>query len=308
VSILKNLINYYYSFYVSDIHYVDGKYFFTYLNSNYMFRPFFGDSSLIDAVYELDKQISFSNPFFHKIILNKDKSAITYVDNKPYILCKLSNVSRDSISIFDIKGNDYVIEDKKTASLNLFNWIYLWENKIDYFEHQILSNFFQYHFILPTFYYFVGLSENAIQYVRLALESFDGDSSDRLVVSHRRFYKSTTLIDFYDPLNLVLDHKTRDVSEYIKFLFFDNNYDLDVINDYLGKLEMSKLGVHLLFGRLLFPSFYFDVLEDFFNTGNSELIVDLDTYIHDYQIFLKEIYFMLNKKYGITEVNWLIKD
>lgn len=273
-----------------------------------MFRQYIGDLSLIDTIYELNRQISFSNTFYHKIILNKDGSFVTYIDNKPYVMLKLSNLSSDSISIFDIKGIDYVHVDKKMEPLNLFYWTYFWENKIDYFENQITSNLFQYHFLLPSFYYFLGLGENAILYVKMALENFEGDKTDQLVVSHRRFYKSTTLIDFYDPFNLVLDHKTRDVAEYIKYLFLNADYDSDVLNEYLERLNLSSLGAHLLFGRLLFPSFYFDMLENFFSNGDYSFFKKIEMEVVEYQSFLKEVYFVLKRKYNIMEIDWLLKE
>ncbi len=304
---MKNFINYYYHFYVSNIHLLDGRYFFTYGNDQYMFKLCFENAHLIEEIDELSKQLYYQDVFYHEIIYNKDNSIITYIDGKPYVMLKLSKVASLPVSLFDIKGKNYIQLNKKLNNLVLFNWTYLWENKIDYFEEQILTKKNEYFSLLPSFHYFIGLGENAILYVKEAINNEKKEYTDQLVASHKRFYKGFTLIDFYDPTNLIIDHKARDAAEYMKYSFLIKDYDISVIKDYLEKFELSRLGAHLLFGRLLFPSFYFDQLELVLTRNEYSNIHKLETRLEEYQLFLIDIFMILKEKYQIQEINWILK-
>lgn len=304
---MKNFINYYYNFFIIDIHLYQGKYFFSYNGDNYMFKACDDVVSVMDSINDLTQQLKFSNSFYHQLVYNKDNSLITVFERRPYVMIKLSMVPKAPISIFDIKGNDYVRTDKKIILLNRFDWTILWENKIDYFEKQIFTKMSEYSSILGSFHYFIGVAENAIMYVREALINQKKELSDQLVVSHRRFTRDMTLIDFYDPTNLIVDHKSRDVAEFLKYSFLINNYDIRVIADYLNNLDLSNLGAHLLFGRLLFPSFYFDFLEDLLVSGRFESIYNVETRIGEYKLFLADIFEILKAKYKLQEIGWIAK-
>lgn len=303
---MKNFINYYYNFYISDIHLIDGKYFFSYDGNSYMFKNCSDIVSIIDSIYELSQQLSYHNSYYHQLIYNKDKSLITFFEGKPFVMLKLSSVSNMPISIFDIKGLDIVNVDRKIEKIIRFNWTILWEEKIDYFEQQIFSKKDEYGSLLDSFNYYVGMAENAILYVREALKNQD-EYPNQLVASHRRFYNNMSLIDFYDPTNLIVDHRSRDVAEFLKFLFISNDYDFSVINDFLNKYRLSKLDAHLLFGRLLFPGFYFDYLEKSLFNQIDDSIFWLEDRTEEYNQYIMEIYLILNKQFEMQEIQWLKK-
>lgn len=304
---MKNFINYYYNFFITDIHLYQGKCFFSYNGENYMFKPCDDIVNMLDSIYNLTQQLRFTNSFYHQLVYNKDNSLVTVFERRPYVMIKLSAVLKTPISIFDIKGNDYVQTDKKLGLLSRFDWTVLWENKIDYFEKQVFTKTSEYSPILVSFHYFIGMAENAIMYVREALVNQKKESSDQLVVSHRRFTRDMTLVDFYDPTNLIVDHKSRDIAEFLKYSFLINNYDIRVIGDYLNKIDLSNLGAHLLFGRLLFPSFYFDFLEELFARGKFENIYNVETRVGEYKLFLADIFEILRARYRIQEISWITK-
>lgn len=264
-------------------------------------------NNYINDIYELNKNATSINKYYHKIIFNKDKSLITIFENKPYIMLRLSNVSDMPISIYDIKNSEYIPDDSSFHKLNRFNWKDYWENKIDYFEKYIFNKKKVYYSLLTSFNYYIGLAENAIIYVNEIINKKQKTLDDQLVISHRRFTKKMTLIDFYDPTDLIIDHKSRDISEYLKFLFINKDYDINVIEDYLDKTALSDLGAHLLIGRLLYPSFYFDYLEEAFLTNNFNNIYKLEDRKDEYKLFIIEIIRIISKKYQITQIEWLNK-
>lgn len=263
--------------------------------------------SIIDSVYELSQQLNYKNTYYHQIILNKDNSIITMLENKPFIMLKLSKVMNLPITIFDIKGKDIVKVNKKLEKLVRFNWTALWETKIDYFENQIFAKKDKYENFIDSFYYCIGMAENAILYIKEALNSHKASELDELVISHNRFYQNMSLINFYNPTTLIIDHRSRDIAEFLKCSFWSNDYDLTIIKDYLEQCEISTLGAHLLFGRLLFPSFYFDYLEEIIFSDSMESMHLVEERIEEYNMFLSEIFDILLENFELREIKWITK-
>ena len=64
------------------------------------------------------------------------------------------------------------------------------------------------------------------------------------------------------------------------------------------------------YGRLLYPSYFFDLYDEIINDNLQEDIINrIIIKNKDYEIFLKEIYFYIVNKYNkyIPEIDWLIK-
>ncbi|MDD6223851.1 MAG: hypothetical protein PUB18_02495 [bacterium] len=303
---MKDFINYYYQFNITDLHLCHGKYFFLYNGNHYMFKvcEYAND---IEEIFLLSEYINHDNKFYHHLVHNKNNSLITMIDHKPFVLLKLSNIMNASISLFDIKVNDFVPSRERFQRLNHFHWVLFWEKKVDYFEMQIMSRQADFYTILPMFHYFVGMAENAIQYLKTVLGNKRLDRLENLVVSHRRFTKNMTLVDFYDPTNLIIDHRARDITEFLKYSFFSTPYDLKTIHDYFEIISLSDFEAHLVFARLLFPTFYFDALEFSLRSGSFSELYVFESKIDDYQFFINEIYNYLSKKILIQPINWIIK-
>ena len=127
-----------------------------------------------------------------------------------------------------------------------------------------------------------------------------------MVVARRRV--DLVSYHFYNPLNLVIDHKSRDVAEYFKYLFVNNIYDYDNIKEIIEKLNYSTYQYSLLMSRLLFPSFYFDVYESIINDVKREMeIVDIIKRTAEYEEYLYNIYRFINEKKSILKIDWLDK-
>lgn len=302
---MKNYINYYYHFYVTDIRLCRDKYFFSYNNDKYMFCECTGIKPYINSIYKLSKQLNYYNKYYHEMVYNKDYLLVTTIQNKEYVMLKLSKVVDDKISIYDIKGKDYINVSKDFDLLLKFHWIDYWENKIDYFENIIMTKKSEYYIYLDSFYYYVGLAENAVIYIKEAITNIEENYSNDFVASHRRFTTDMSLIDFYNPILLIIDHRSRDVAEFLKYSFLNNDYDINTIREYLKKYNLNRLGAHLLFGRLLFPSFYFDCLEGIINGKKSNTIYMLETSIKNYNMFLNDIFEILSNWFQMQEISWL---
>ncbi len=302
---MKNFINYYYHFHIRDLHFSNEKYFFSNEQKKYMLKVC-NNIDMLDYYSELSSQLQHYNYFF-VIIPNIENSYITWIDNKPYVLFQLSKITNDKISIFDIKTDLFITLNGKLSHLNRYPWILLWENKIDYFEEWFSTKYDSYKKIYPLFHYFIGIAENALLYLKENEREETKEKSDELVVSHNRLVLNYELFDYYDPTNIIIDHASRDVSEYIKSTFLNRVWDLDIMKSYLHQHYFSRYGLRVMYARILFPSFFFDYIEEMIVNNYDINLLYLENRADEFQNFIREISIFLEEKYNLPVIPWIIK-
>lgn len=325
---MKNAVSYYYNLSIDSFSSSNSNYYIKSGEETFMFYKTYRSVKEITDVYKLFNNInnnySLSKTvyrYFHKIILNKDYLPYTIIDNNCYVLLKLSNINNDYISIYDVKNmidssSDNLFFDsqllKDNYSLLRFDWENLWKNKIDYIEYQLIHLGAQYNMILPVVHYFIGMGENAIYYINrvfqlLIANDVNFDIKKRLTLCHKRLCSDTKLFDFFNPFNIVIDHYSRDVAEYLKSAFINDSYDFNTIEVFINELSFSDIDFNLLFARLLFPSFFLDLYIDGINSGNFDLLLSIKSRSLEYQLFLKTIYTIIGKHAKLFKVDWLVK-
>jgi spore coat protein YutH len=306
---MKNAINYYYNLYPEVIRQINNYFLFSINNDKYYLVPYERSINEIRDIFSLHQELIRRNILIHEIILNKDKQPLTYVNNIPYILMKVyvNDIKMGNLSdIHDIAFKS--IGATYGPTLSRINWFQLWTNKVDYLEYQISEFGKKYSLLSDSISYYIGMAENAISYIKNTTIETRPTPVDAFVVSHRRIDKNTTLFDFYNPLNLIIDHKARDVSEYIKTSFFNNKNIWPELYEYFSHNLFSEYGLRLLFGRLLYPSYYFDLFEQIIDQKiKEEEIIPIINKISDYEKYLNDIYNFLNTIAFIPKVEWLIK-
>jgi len=307
---MKNAIQYYYNLNPVDIHQKDDIYYFKVNNTRFFVYPLSRDEKELNSIYQVDIELLNKNFLVHQIILNKQKNIVTIINEIPYVLFKSFIKKNDSIDIDDINYFQSNTETKKhDFFLDKSNWVSLWENKNDYLEYQVSQFGIKYPLICETFSYYIGLAENAILYTKNTTMELKPDFSDSLVISHRRINNYTTLFDLYNPLEFIIDYKVRDISEYIKFKFFYDKQNLwEEINSCFSNNNFSLYSVRMLFARLLYPTYYFDLYDQIIEGERDEK--DLHFIIkkqEEYEDFLCDIYNYLSLKYPIPPVEWLTK-
>ena len=300
---MKNIIEFYYNIRIDEIHNKDDYYFFVLNKNHYIFKPYFDDIDKTLDIYKLNRLLS-ERTNIDNIILNRYGNPITKVNNSFYVLI-LSN-NRNNFTLADISNMANVsdINNQPLDKLVRNNWEILWANKIDYFEMQVHENAKKYPLIRESFDYFIGLSENAISYLVNTKREVSPTIYDMKVISHNSLNNS-----LYDPSNITLDHKARDVAEYIKMSFFNNNLNIfKELEEYFHYNYYSIYGIRVLFARILYPSFYFDLYDGIISGKNDEkqlnMIIDK---INDYEIYLYNVYLFLKRFYDIPMVDWLKK-
>lgn len=298
---MKNILEFYYNLSLEEeILNRNGNYYFVVNNNSFVFRPFYGNNNSIDDIYKLNNYLSnFS--YIDKIILNKFNSPITKVKDNLYVLILLKGNNNINLSII---SNLASIDIPSFKSLERNNWEVLWGNLIDYYEMQIGQNEKKYPLIRESFDYFVGMGENAISYLVNTKKEVKPNFYDKKVLSHNNLYNS-----LFDPLNIILDHKARDLAEYIKLSFFNNNQNIfKELDEYFYYNHYSLYGMRILFARIMYPSFYFKLYDEILSKKKEEKQLNfIIKRIDEYELYLSNIYFYLRKYYDIPMIEWLKK-
>lgn len=295
---MKNIINYYYLLDSTELRS---------LNENYMFKAnkqifLFCRISEID-INNLMLVLKETNniSYVHTPVYNRNKELITFDGTNHYILFRININQNRFIKVFDLFRLYNDVNISQIKSINRFNWIELWTNKIDYLEYYINLKDSMSDEIRCIFYYFIGLGENAISYLKNIFENTTVTEIDKVSIVHKRSSYKDTLYDLYNPLNFVVDHISRDVSEYLKSMFLDKVYDLNIIENIITNLNLSELGYKLLFARMMFPTFFFDLFDNYESKNfSTKEILDVYNKTKEYEKYISLIYEVIKKTKNIN--------
>lgn len=305
---MNNILNYYYSLHPEEISRKKEKYFFEYLDYKYVLEPF--NRPLLDAyaLYEINKQMLKRNILVHEIIVNNENKILTYINNIPYMLMQI-NINPDvRINLSDVCYiNNNSVNMECSEVLNRYDWVSLWEIKNDYFETQINEIGKKYQNLCNCANYYIGLAENAISFVR---ETMKIDDVALISICNKRINCKDNLFCLYNPLNYICDFRVRDISEYIKSAFFNGEDAYNLVEEYFLNNYLSYKETLLFYGRLLYPSYFFDLYDDIVNKDlNEKLIDDIIIKSEEYEKFLMDVYVFISKLHNkyIMPVDWLTK-
>lgn len=293
---IKSLIEYYYNIKINNLYKKRRQYRFYYLNNEYFFLPLIRYETEIMEVHHLIK----GNSIYDQFVINIENNIITQVKNQPYILIKKTATKMAVEDV--IKKPSYIFTSKHLyKNINRSNWVFLWSEKIDYIEYQLMHLDKEYPLLRNSVNYFIGMAENAISYVYNTYYSLQ-PKSDHLVISHKRI----TNQEFNNPLNLILDYRSRDIAEYLKYIFFNNDYDYLKIKSLLDYLNLDQFSYQLIYGRLLFPTYYFDKYDEIIgnNLAESEILPILKR-TEEYEDYVTNIYMIINQIFSIERIDWL---
>ena len=296
---MKNIIEYYYNLRIDELHNNNDVYHFDLNNNHFTFKPYTDNIDKSYDIYKLNTIIS-NKLNIDSIIPNKYNNPLTKVNDTYYIL--ILNKTKVKLSLPLI--SNMALSNINITSLERNKWELLWESKIDYYELQVRENEKKYPLIRESFDYFIGMAENAISYLVNTKLELKPTITDQKVISHNNIVLSLT-----DPSNLILDHKARDVAEYIKFSFWSNNKNIfKELNEYFYYNYYSLYGIRILFSRILYPSFYFILYDEIISNKKEEKELNkIISRINDYEVYLYNIYFYLRKHYDIPTIEWLKK-
>lgn len=295
---MNNFVEYFYGIKTDKIIY-SGKY-YSFIYNGYVYRLYIytDNYNSLKLLYDINQKM-IRNTLTSEIIVNKDSQLISYFNGVSYILIKIFANINKSISLEEIS---FLSKSLYKEKINV-NWGTLWSNKIDYLEDLINENGKKYPLIVDSFNYFVGMCENAISY----FNSITLDGNYKYSVSHKVIKYDDMVDALYNPMNIIFDYRVRDVAEYIKNSFFNNNYNIfNELTWYLNNNNLTLTEVKILISRLLYPSFYFEMYEDIMTDNKEEkIILDIVSKLDNYEDYLNKIITFFKINYNIDEIRWL---
>lgn len=290
---MRNILNYFYQIILNDCD-IDNEGYFFYNDNYWQIKKYIRNKLEIDKLMILNNYMVINNMKINKIVLNIHNEPISFYNNNYYLLLK--------IDYKELEKNSFnMILSPNIKDLNILyrnNWDYLWSVKIDYVEYQIEHLIHKYPLLYDTVNYYIGMAENAIMYFKML-----DLKNEKLYINHRRLGREKS---FFDPSELVIDYKVRDLVEYIKYNFFENNLSIDDIVSYVRKINLEKMDYILFFVRLLFPSYYFDIYDLIINGKEDEKeILKITNKSMEYERLLYNIYLIIKEKVNLLEITWL---
>ena len=306
---MKDIINYYYNLDIDNIENNNDKYHFKYLNKDYFFVFYNRQKEELDDILICVNNMKEKGISVHEIIPNINNSYLTTINDSNYMLFSVTS-PEEQYNIFDIVENiNKLTLNNDSKRLYRNNWIKLWSDKIDYFEYQIRELGLNKEVVINSFSYYIGLAENAISYVAIANTLISKDYIPNIVWSHRRIFYPNYKLNYYNPLSFIFDLEIRDIAEYLKAKFFSVgiNETMEDLKSYLSIKKLDKYMYHMLFARILYPTYYFDMYEEVMNKKRSEEdLIKIINEVDNYELFIKKVYFEISKHTKLEKIDWLI--
>ena len=284
-------IEYYYNFSnIKSKKNNDNDYLFSYNGTLYCFSIV---KRNVNEIYELLNIIE-ANPQIDSIIQNINGNYITKIYNLNYVLLKKNKNIK-------INGYDYLIMNKYVTNgsriLDKSNWVELWSRKIDNIEYNIETKNF---IIKNSINYYIGMAESGISYIRKVINK--NPNYNNKVIAHIRLTDS----NIFNPQNLVIDYESRDIAEYLKYIYF-NQYDICIstVNKIFKSKIYDEFTLQLIYGRLFFPSFYFDILDSINNNYIlEEKLSQIVKKTEEYENYINYIYNLICEQKKIPRITW----
>ena len=295
---MRNFLIFYYNIDIDNIEKINDDSSSFYLNyDKYYIYKLLRPKEEVEEIYSLLSNIKNN---YNIILTNKDNRIISEWDKNFYILVKNINVIHDEINLVDIIKSQKSVTSTKLLNRN--NWKELWSSKVDYLEYQVSERASSKKIIIKSFSYFVGMAENAIQFLNNLVPS-----DENVFISHKRIEYPNYKVDYYNPLNIVIDFRVRDIAEYIK-TYYIHNYDKKLLIDEIKRIVnyLTYNEIIMLYARLLYPSNYFDLIVKIMDEDlDDNILVEYISNAKEYESFLNEIYIILNNKIPIKKIDWI---
>lgn len=191
------------------------------------------------------------------------------------------NQSRTGMKLATFHRRGMLLNTKVIKLNRTGEWKELWGVRVDQMEREwsALSaeppreNFDR--LFLESFPYYMGLCENAIQYViDTELDGSPGET-DAGTICHQRFTERLWQEDgdIRFPFDWLLDHPARDLSEWMRDNFMRNGrhyypYQAAFLREYMAAEGLSAFGWRLIYARLVFPLHYMETIENYYRTDS----------------------------------------
>jgi spore coat protein YutH len=289
-----------------------------------------------EEVYELEQiaahMRNYGDLHIPVFLYSKEGKLITEWENNQYCVIAVQQTNNRKppqqklgrkLAKFHERGRMVPFQIQRSSRIG--QWKQLWEQRLEQMEKvwngllfQTPDDEFESQFI-DSFPYYMGLTENAIQYLVDAEIDEEPTEYDNGTVCYERFSARSWGTDFLlkNPFEWVFDHRSRDLAEWTRERYFRNNqtYQLDVkkfFQEYTSIAPISTFSWKLLYSRILFPLHYFQCVENYYSTRSEQEKKTLEEHLSkilrqskDYERFLGNFYELAGAQVKLAKPEWL---
>ena len=180
----------------------------------------------------------------------------------------------------------YILNPKGLNKIKKLDWTQLWIKKIDYILDCYNRIKGKYKIIDESIDYYIAMWENGLFQLKEWSNYYNNAFGQHMIIFYENFFDH----NFYK-----VDVKERDLSEYIKYMFFKNDYNINYIYSLVEK-SIDEFNYYLVVARLLFPSYYIYYLEKVFVYNEDYNVLEkIINRTREYEEFLKKIVDKINQ-------------
>ncbi|WP_010175432.1 spore coat putative kinase YutH [Bacillus coahuilensis] len=268
---------------------------------------------------------SFVQSIDNKFLITKDDQDYVLLQNKKRLRPKDKQIGR-KLAKFHFRGR--AIQDKVEFTSRIGKWHELWEKRVNQLENACASivhsgpteEFDR--LVADAFPYYLGLAENAIQYLVDTEIEGEPEREDAGTVCHARFSNHSWGKEYWIrfPFDWVFDHASRDIADWMRAQYLTRNrtYIPDIqkfVQDYQTITPLSSFTWRLTYARLLFPLHFFEVVEEYYTSKTDhhrhEISDKLERYLKfsgDFERFLGSFFDIVQVPVysrNIPRIDWL---
>ncbi|ALC92690.1 spore coat protein CotS [Bacillus sp. FJAT-18017] len=257
-------------------------------NGNYYFvaDPGPKDEEEIEELQKLAAHLAaYGDTKVPALLPTQSGTLLAQWENKRFCLltCQLSERKANQrlgrrLAKFHERGRFVPFQVRKSSRIG--NWKQLWEARMDQMEKVWSEKIFQpsdeqfEKIFIESFPYYLGLAENAVQYLVDTEIDDDPLDSDSGTVCHERFSEYTWGKRYIikNPMDWVFDHRSRDLAEWARGRYFHNSRTCGpeitaFLANYQEVAPLSPFSWRLLVARLLFPVHYLETIETYYSAS-----------------------------------------
>lgn len=239
------------------------------------------------------------------IIYNKSKKIISLYNEVNYCLVMVKGLLNETVTFKELQECCLLSINERS---NVLKWSERWQKRIDYIKVQ-LNELGSYGDLgCESADYYIGMAESGIAFLNNAQINYQ---NCKINLNHYRLSWPIIRNDFYNPINVIIDYRVRDIAEYIKKCFWDGEkYNYLNVKKILIEFKLNYDEIKLLYGRLLYNADYLDIIEDnLINKKKANQNIEKYLVGHEkYEQFLKDFYYDITTMYGndLPKIDWLL--
>ena len=166
----------------------------------------------------------------------------------------------------------------------------MWIEKSDFIERYYETIKGKYENIDESIDYYMGMLELSI----LLLNKYQ-NYHEIGYLEHKKINKDS----LNNPLNIKIDVKERDFAEYLKYLFFSNQYKSINISDLIIN-NKNNYNFNLVISRIIYPNYYFDIVDEILlEKENQRALLKIISRNKEYEKYIEKIIKTIKKIYPL---------